>query len=75
MEIVLSLMFADVIFQKEGTDNKKCVCCSLAASKGELMPKESFFFLLRVHIISLNLIAFILSIETEASLLALAKSI
>ena len=33
------------------------------------------FFWLRVHVISLNLIAFIISIETEASLLALAKSI
>ena len=41
------------------------------------MPKDSLFlfFWLRVHVISLNLIAFILSIETEASLLALAKSI
>ena len=34
-----------------------------------------FFFWLRVHVISLNLIAFIISIETEASPLALAKSI
>ena len=30
----------------------------------------SFFFWLQVHVISLNLIAFIISIETEASLLA-----
>ena len=38
-----------------------------------------FFFLwggggLRVHVISLNFIAFIVSIETQASVLALAKS-
>ena len=48
------------------------------SSKGELMPKAPclfFFFWLRVHVISLNLIAFIISIETEASPLALAKSI
>ena len=32
-------------------------------------------FWLKVHVISLNFIAFIISIETEASLLALAKSI
>ena len=32
-----------------------------------------FFFWLRVHVISLNLIAFIISIETEDSLLTLAK--
>ena len=39
------------------------------------MPKAPyFFFWLRVHFISLNLIAFIISIETEASLLVLAKS-
>ena len=47
-------------------------------SKGELMPKAPYFFIsywLKVHVISLNLIAFIISIETEASLLALAKSI
>ena len=47
-------------------------------SKGELMPKAPYFFIsfwLKVHAISLNLIAFIISIETEASLLALAKSI
>ena len=47
-------------------------------SKGELMPKDPYFFIsfwLKVHVISLNLIAFIISIETEASLLALAKSI
>ena len=46
-------------------------------SKGELMPTTLFFFFgVKVHvIISLNLIAFIISIETEASLLALAKSI
>ena len=39
----------------------------------------SFFFFLgggvKVHVISLNLIAFIISKETEASLLVLAKSI
>ena len=49
-----------------------------APSKGELMPKAPYFFIsywLKVHVISLNLIAFIISIETEASLLALAKSI
>ena len=38
-----------------------------------------FFFLggggVKVHVISLNLIAFIISKETEASLLVLAKSI
>ena len=40
------------------------------------MPKAAFFFFgLKLHVISLNLIAFIISIETEASLLALAKSI
>ena len=42
------------------------------------MPKAPYFFIsfwLKVHAISLNLIAFIISIETEASLLALAKSI
>ena len=47
-------------------------------SKGELMPKAPYFFisyLLKVHVVSLNLIAFIISIETEASFLALAKSI
>ena len=47
-------------------------------SKGELMPKAPYFFIsywLKVHVISLNLIAFIISIETEASFLALAKSI
>ena len=47
-------------------------------SKGELMPKAPYFFIsfwLKVHAISLNSIAFIISIETEASLLALAKSI
>ena len=47
-------------------------------SKGELMPKAPYFFIsfwLKVHAISLNLIAFIISIETEVSLLALAKSI
>ena len=38
-------------------------------------PYFFFFFWLKVHVISLNLIAFIISIETEASLLALAKSI
>ena len=46
--------------------------------KGELMPKAPcfFFFLwLRVQVTSLNLIAFIISIESKASLLALAKSI
>ena len=67
-----------VIFQRERSHNWKYVCCSRVTSKGELMPKDSlflFFFWLRVHVISLNLIAFILSIETEASLLALAKSI
>ena len=47
-------------------------------SEGELMPKAPRFFFsfwLKAHIISLILIAFIISIETEASLLALAKSI
>ena len=43
------------------------------------MPKAPHFFFfsfwLKAHIISLILIAFIISIETEASLLALAKSI
>ena len=42
------------------------------------MPKAPYFiisFWLKVHVISLNFIAFIISIETEASLLALAKSI
>ena len=40
------------------------------------MPKAAyFFFWLRAHVISLNLIAFIISIETEDSLLALAKLI
>ena len=48
------------------------------------MPKAPFFFFfrlfvcffwLRVHGISLNLIALIIIVETEASLLALAKSI
>ena len=39
---------------------------------GALVP-PSFFFWLRVHVISLNLIAFIISMETEDSLLALAK--
>ena len=34
-----------------------------------------FFIWLRVHGISLNLIALIIIVETEASLLALAKSI
>ena len=45
--------------------------------KGELMPKAPYFFIslwLKVPVISLNLIAFIISIETEASLLAPAKS-
>ena len=47
-------------------------------SKGKLMPKAPYFiisFWLKVHVISLNFIAFIISIETEDSLLALAKSI
>ena len=47
-------------------------------SKDELMPKAPYLFIsfwLKVHVISLNLIAFIISIETEALLLALAKSI
>ena len=42
------------------------------------MPKAPYFFIpfwLKVHVISLNFIAFIIIIETEASLLALAKSI
>ena len=42
------------------------------------MPKAPyffFFFWLKVHVISLNLIAFIINIEMEASLLALVKSI
>ena len=49
------------------------------------MPKAPYFFFLfvclfgffwfRVDSISLNLIALVISIETEASLLALAKSI
>ena len=38
-------------------------------------PRFFFSFWLKAHIISLILIAFIISIETEASLLALAKSI
>ena len=43
--------------------------------KGELCDTEgSFFFGGLVHVTSLNLIAFILSIETGAFLLALAKS-
>ena len=51
-------------------------------SKGELMQKAPYFIFiylfirlfggLRVHAISLNLIAFIKSIETKASLLALS---
>ena len=45
--------------------------CFAPPSKGELMPKAPFW--LKVHVISLNLIAFIISIETEASLFALAK--
>ena len=45
-------------------------------SKGELCYAEGSFYLGDlVHIISLILIAFILSIEMEAFLLALAKSI
>ena len=47
-------------------------------SKGELIPKAPYFYIsfwLKVHVISLNLIGFIISIETEASLLALAKPI
>ena len=53
-------------------------------SKAELMRRllqfnwqgcEDFSFWLRVTIITFKLIAFIISIETEASLLALAKSI
>ena len=42
------------------------------------MPKAPYFYISfwrRVHVISLNLIAFIISIETEDSLLARAKSI
>ena len=43
------------------------------------MPKALsfffFFFCLRGHVVSLNFIAFILSIETKVSLLALVKSI
>ena len=67
-----------VIFQMERSDNQKYACCSRATSKGDMTPKDSlflFFFWLRVHVIGLNLIAFILSIEREASLLAPAKSI
>ena len=48
------------------------------SSKGERTPKAPYFYIsfwLKVHVISLNLIAFIISIETEDSLLALAKSI
>ena len=37
-------------------------------SKGELMPKAPYFFFLAWSSISLDLIAFIISIETEASL-------
>ena len=47
-------------------------------SNGQLMPNAPYFYILfwlKVHVISLNLIAFIISIETEDSLLALAKSI
>ena len=36
---------------------------------------NDFPFWLRVHVISLNLIAFIISVETKASLLTLARSI
>ena len=39
------------------------------------MPKAPYFFFLAYSSISLDLIAFIIRIETEASLLALAKSI
>ena len=42
------------------------------------MPKAPYFYISfwrRVHVISLNLVAFIISIETEDSLLARAKSI
>ena len=47
------------------------------SSKGEPIPKAPYFlfFWLRVHVISLNLIAFMIGIETEPSLLALAKCI
>ena len=38
-------------------------------------PYFLFFFWLKVDVISLNLIAFIISMETEASLFAPAKSI
>ena len=44
--------------------------------KTEIPTLETFLvFRLWVHVISLNLIPFITSIETEASFLALAKSI
>ena len=33
-EIVLPLWFADVIFRRERSDDRKYVCCSQASSKG-----------------------------------------
>ena len=49
---------------------------SAPPSLGELMPLTPFFLLgLKLHVVSLNLTAFTISIETDASLLALVKSI
>ena len=43
-EIVLSLMFADIIFQRKGSDDQKCVCGSQA--------NKQFFSLGRIYIIN-----------------------
>ena len=43
-EIILSLMFADVIFQRKGSDNQKYVCGSQA--------NKQFFCLGRIYIIN-----------------------
>ena len=43
MEIVLLLGFADAIFRRERSDDRKCVCASQANSKEEY---KTFLFLM-----------------------------
>lgn len=74
------------LFCKEAKEGFRCILSgksSLKSMYSRLAMSERSFYgnggrvgwcqVFRVHVVSLNLIAFIISIETEVSLLALAK--
>ena len=58
MEIVLLLGFADAIFRRERSDDRKCVCASQAIVQAVLAGNFSLILIVRRHFHSLRGINF-----------------